>query len=96
MKDTEPRELPLKELDRHTAERVEVPFSVWDSRMRMAVAGHQDQLLVFGRAAPSYRVSAVPGARVRTHRSNAGLSKTKTPRGDFDRMFLVAKEFSAN
>lgn len=41
------RELPLAELDQRIAEREQVPFSVWDGRMRMSVAGHQDKLLVY-------------------------------------------------
>jgi serine/threonine-protein kinase HipA len=40
------REIPLAELDARIADR-EQPFTVWDGKVRMSVAGVQDKLLVY-------------------------------------------------
>jgi len=40
------REIPLTELNARIANR-EMPFSVWDGKVRMSVAGVQDKLLVY-------------------------------------------------
>lgn len=40
------REIPLDELDARIANR-ELPFTVWDGKVRMSVAGVQDKLLVY-------------------------------------------------
>lgn len=40
------REVPLDELNARIADR-EVPFTVWDGKVRMSVAGVQDKLLVY-------------------------------------------------
>lgn len=41
------REIPLQELDQRIAERENKPFTVWDGKVRMSVAGLQDKLLVY-------------------------------------------------
>ena len=40
------REIPIAELDARIADR-DVPFTVWDGKVRMSVAGVQDKLLVY-------------------------------------------------
>jgi len=40
------REISRDEMQARIAQRNEVPFSVWDGKVRMSVAGHQDKLLV--------------------------------------------------
>lgn len=40
------RPVALKELQQRIDERNRVPFTVWDGRVRMSVAGYQDKLLV--------------------------------------------------
>lgn len=40
------REIPIQELDARIADR-ETPFTVWDGKVRMSVAGVQDKLLVY-------------------------------------------------
>ena len=40
------REVTLKELQQRIDSRNEVPFTVWDGKVRMSVAGFQDKLLV--------------------------------------------------
>jgi len=40
------REVTLDELQERIAQRNQVPFSVWDRKVRMSVAGFQDKLLV--------------------------------------------------
>jgi len=40
------REIPIAELDARIADR-DVPFTIWDGKMRMSVAGVQDKLLVY-------------------------------------------------
>ncbi|MDZ5456923.1 HipA domain-containing protein, partial [Azohydromonas lata] len=42
-----PREIPLQELDERIAKRESVPFTAWDGKVRMSVAGLQDKLLVY-------------------------------------------------
>jgi serine/threonine-protein kinase HipA len=42
----EKREIPLAELDARIADR-DMPFTVWDGKVRMSVAGVQDKLLVY-------------------------------------------------
>ncbi|MSQ70191.1 MAG: type II toxin-antitoxin system HipA family toxin [Betaproteobacteria bacterium] len=41
------REITRDELARRIAGRAQLPFSVWDGRMRMSIAGYQDKLPVF-------------------------------------------------
>lgn len=40
------REIPIGELDARIADR-DVPFTIWDGKVRMSVAGVQDKLLVY-------------------------------------------------
>ncbi|CAN7768169.1 HipA domain-containing protein [Variovorax sp. LjRoot84] len=40
------REIPFAELDERIQRRAQQPFSVWDGKVRMSVAGFQDKLLV--------------------------------------------------
>ena len=42
----EMREIPLAELDARIADR-DMPFTIWDGKVRMSVAGVQDKLLVY-------------------------------------------------
>ncbi len=37
----------LTELAQRIAERAQVPFAVWDGRVRMSIAGYQDKLAVY-------------------------------------------------
>jgi serine/threonine-protein kinase HipA len=41
------REVTLTELDARLASREQVPFVIWDSKVRMSIAGYQDKLLVY-------------------------------------------------
>ncbi|MGQ0749986.1 MAG: HipA domain-containing protein [Betaproteobacteria bacterium] len=41
------REITRDELKRRFDERAQVPFSVWDGRVRMSIAGYQDKLAVY-------------------------------------------------
>jgi serine/threonine-protein kinase HipA len=41
------REIPRGELGRRIEERAQVPFAVWDGRVRMSIAGYQDKLPVY-------------------------------------------------
>jgi serine/threonine-protein kinase HipA len=40
------RPVPLEELQERITTRQQVPFSVWDGKVRMSMAGYQDKLLV--------------------------------------------------
>jgi hypothetical protein len=42
-----PREVTREELDKRIAERDEIPLAVWDGKVRMSIAGVQDQLMVY-------------------------------------------------
>jgi serine/threonine-protein kinase HipA len=44
---TPPREVPREELDKRLAERDEIPLAVWDSKVRMSIAGVQDKVMVY-------------------------------------------------
>lgn len=41
------REISRAELKQRIDERAEIPFSVWDGRVRMSIAGYQDKLAVY-------------------------------------------------
>lgn len=41
------REITRTELEQRLNERAEIPFAVWDGRVRMAIAGYQDKLSVY-------------------------------------------------
>lgn len=42
-----PREVSVAELNERLATRGEIPFVVWDGKVRMSIAGYQDKLLVY-------------------------------------------------
>lgn len=50
------REITDAELRQRIEERAEVPFAVWDGRVRMSIAGHQDKLSVYMDDARMYLV----------------------------------------
>jgi serine/threonine-protein kinase HipA len=58
------REITRAELKRRVAERSQVPFAVWDGRVRMSIAGYQDKLSVYMEGA---RIDLVEGALASTH-----------------------------
>jgi serine/threonine-protein kinase HipA len=45
--ETTRREITRQELAMRIAEREQLPFSVWDGRVRMSIAGYQDKLAVY-------------------------------------------------
>lgn len=61
---TTKREISREELRRRVAERAQVPFAVWDGRVRMSIAGHQDKLSVY---MEGERIYLVEGALASTH-----------------------------
>jgi serine/threonine-protein kinase HipA len=42
-----PRPLPAAELSKRIRERPELPFSIWDGKVRLSIAGYQDKLAVY-------------------------------------------------
>ena len=58
------REIPVHELRRRIEERAQVPFAVWDGRVRMSIAGYQDKLPVY---VEGDRYYLVEGALASTH-----------------------------
>jgi serine/threonine-protein kinase HipA len=75
------REIPLDELDARIADR-EQPFTVWDGKVRMSVAGVQDKLLVYLDAPPERRgrIFLVEGPRLAsTHILKPDLGQPKAP-----------------
>lgn len=58
------REIGREELRRRVAERAQVPFSVWDGRVRMSIAGYQDKL---GVHVEGERLFLVEGGLASTH-----------------------------
>jgi serine/threonine-protein kinase HipA len=44
---TERREVTLAELAQRIVERAQIPFALWDGRVRMSIAGYQDKLAVY-------------------------------------------------
>ena len=79
------REIPLDELDARIANR-ELPFTVWDGKVRMSVAGVQDELLVYLDAPLDQggRMFLVEGPRLAsTHifKTRPGPSQATSPRG---------------
>jgi serine/threonine-protein kinase HipA len=75
------REIPREELNARIADR-EVPFTVWDGKVRMSVAGVQDKLLVY-LAAPleqGGRLFLVEGPHLAsTHILKPDLGQAKLP-----------------
>jgi serine/threonine-protein kinase HipA len=58
------REIPMEELRRRIEARAQMPFAVWDGRVRMSIAGYQDKLPVY---AKDDRFYLVEGALASTH-----------------------------
>ena len=58
------REIPVEELRSRIEERAQIPFSVWDGRVRMSIAGYQDKLPVYVKDGRFYLVE---GALASTH-----------------------------
>lgn len=58
------REITPAELKRRMDERAEVPFAVWDGRVRMSIAGYQDKLSVY---LDDGRMYLVEGTLASTH-----------------------------
>jgi serine/threonine-protein kinase HipA len=64
-KDATRREIQQKELKQRIDERAQVPFSVWDGRVRMSIAGYQDKLAVY--VDQDKRMYLVEGELASTH-----------------------------
>jgi serine/threonine-protein kinase HipA len=79
---TAKREISRDELKRRVAERSQVPFSVWDGRVRMSIAGYQDKL---GVRMEGERIYLAEGALASTH-----ILKPEPPEGRLP--MLVANE----
>lgn len=58
------REITRAELAQRIAERAQIPFSVWDGRVRMSIAGYQDKLPVY---LEDGRIFLVEGPLASTH-----------------------------
>ena len=56
------REIPVEELRSRIEERAQVPFAVWDGRVRMSIAGHQDKLPVYLKDNRFYLVEGALGS----------------------------------
>ena len=79
--DTSMREVPLDELNARIADR-EMPFTVWDGKVRMSVAGVQDKLLVYLDAPPAQggRMFLVEGPHLAsTHILKPDLGQARLP-----------------
>jgi serine/threonine-protein kinase HipA len=76
------REITRDELRQRINERAQVPFMVWDDRVRMSIAGHQDKLVVY---LDDERLYLVEGELASTHILKPEPSETRLP-------LLVANE----
>lgn len=75
------REIPIAELDARIADR-DIPFTIWDGKVRMSVAGVQDKLLVYLDAPLDQggRLFLVDGPRLAsTHILKPDLGQPKLP-----------------
>jgi serine/threonine-protein kinase HipA len=75
------RDIPIAELDARIADR-DVPFTIWDGKVRMSVAGVQDKLLVYLDAPldRSGRLFLVDGPRLAsTHILKPDLGQPRLP-----------------
>lgn len=61
---TQRREVTHMELAERIADRAQVPFAVWDGRVRMSIAGYQDKLAVYN---DDNRLYLVEGELASTH-----------------------------
>ncbi len=82
-KDTTRREIQVKELKQRIDERAQVPFAVWDGRVRMSMAGYQDKLAVY--LDQDNRMYLVEGQLASTHILKPEPADTRLP-------MLVANE----
>jgi serine/threonine-protein kinase HipA len=62
---TERREVRQSELKQRIDQRTQIPFAVWDGRVRMSIAGYQDKLAVY--LDPGNRMYLVEGELASTH-----------------------------
>lgn len=76
------REIPDEELSQRIKEREQIPFPVWDKKVRLSVAGYQDKLQVM---VEGNRISLVDGSLSSTHILKPESRNTATP-------FMVANE----
>lgn len=76
------REVTSEELARRIEDRAQIPFSVWDGRVRMSVAGYQDKIAVY---CEQDRFYLVEGSLASTHLLKPESIERKLP-------FLVANE----
>jgi serine/threonine-protein kinase HipA len=76
------REITRAELQGRITERTQLPFSVWDGRVRMSIAGYQDKLPIY---MEHDRMYLVEGALASTH-----ILKPEPPDARF--FMLVANE----
>jgi serine/threonine-protein kinase HipA len=79
--DHDMREIPIEELDARIADR-DMPFTVWDGKVRMSIAGVQDKLLVYLDAPLEQggRMFLVDGPRLAsTHILKPDLGQPKLP-----------------
>jgi serine/threonine-protein kinase HipA len=60
----ERREVTHEELHARIAERAQIPFAVWDGKVRLSIAGYQDKLAVY---IEDERLFLVEGALASTH-----------------------------
>ena len=79
---TSKREITRAELAQRIAERAQLPFSVWDGRVRMSIAGYQDKLSVY---LEDERLYLVEGQLASTHILKPQPLEARLP-------FLVANE----
>jgi serine/threonine-protein kinase HipA len=80
--ETTKREVTRDELAKRIAERAEIPFSVWDNKVRLSIAGFQDKLAVYQEDG---RMFLVEGRLASTHILKPEPVDKRTP-------FLVANE----
>jgi serine/threonine-protein kinase HipA len=76
------REIPDEELSQRIRERDNIPFPVWDQKVRLSVAGYQDKLQVM---VEGNRISLVDGSLSSTHILKPESRNPHTP-------FMVANE----
>lgn len=76
------REITRAELEERIERRAEVPFAVWDGRVRMSIAGYQDKLSVY---MEDSRIYLVEGELASTHILKPGPADGRLP-------MLVANE----
>lgn len=71
------REVTPTELSGRIRDRARLPFSVWDGRVRLSIAGHQDKLAVY--RSPDGKLSLVEGQRASTHILKPGSANPLLP-----------------